>query len=84
MNAMKVLAIRDRQLNAFMQPFFAPTIGTGIRAFADMLNDKQSEPAKHPEDYDLYHLADFDTTTGQFTTQERPTQVAIGTNLLRQ
>lgn len=85
MNRLQVLAVRDRQLDAFTQPFFAPTVGAGIRAFSNHVNEPNSEPNKHPEDYELYHVGEFDPNTGMFTPWEGkgPQQVAIASNLLQ-
>lgn len=76
----KILAVHDRAINAYMQPFFTPALGAGVRAFQDEINNEQSPMHKHPDDYDLYHLGEFDTETGNFTSIT-PTQIAIGKQL---
>lgn len=85
---MQVFAIKDRALNAFLQPFFAPTIGAAIRAFSDGINDPQHAMNSHPDDYDLWHLATWDDASGTFNQvsdqHEFPHQVAIGKNQLRE
>lgn len=79
----KVLAIRDRQLDAFMRPFFVATIGAAVRGFQDEINRDDSEMKKHPDDYDLFHLADWDDQSGKFETLATPQQVAIGKQLIK-
>lgn len=76
---LKVLSIRDRAADLFGQPMFFGTIGTGIRAFGDEVKrpHENNNLNKHPEDFDLYHIADFNDETGEFSTM-RPVQVAIG------
>lgn len=79
----QVVAIRDRQLNAYMRPWFAQTVNQAIRTFVDELNREapDNELAKHPEDYDLYHLATFDDNSGQFiNTKTQPQQLCVGSN----
>lgn len=81
-----VVAIRDRQLDAFMRPFCVPAIGAAIRGFQDELNRSADDNPmyKHPEDYDLYHLAYYDEQHGKFTHDaDHPKQVAVGTNLVQ-
>lgn len=78
---LKLIAIRDRQLDAYMQPFAMQSLGQAIRGFRDEINNPQSELYKHPEDYDLYHLADFNQEDGIIKVLDRPTQIAIGSNL---
>lgn len=81
---MQIFAIKDRALNAFMQPFPAPTIGAAIRAFADGINDGSTPMNKHPDDYDLWHISSWNDNTGKYTELEQgPTQVAIGKNMVR-
>lgn len=74
----KVLTIRDRAADVFSQPFFSQSIGAAIRGFGDEVKRDGSNINKHPEDYDLYHIADFDDETGGFEVVARPIQVAIG------
>lgn len=79
MPRLQVLAVRDRAADVYGRPFFTPSLGTAIRSFSDHLNGKEdSEMVKHPEDFDLYHLAVFDDETGQFECLSQPKMIAIG------
>lgn len=62
----KVFGVRDSKALAFLQPFFSASTGAAVRAFGDAINEGNSPLAKHPEDYLLYELADFDDSTGEF------------------
>lgn len=82
MSVIKVVAVRDRKLGAFLRPFTVPSLGVAIRGFQDELNRPDGEMHKHPDDYDLYHLADFNEDTGEFIqSQDSPTQIAGGGQL---
>lgn len=59
-----MVAIRDRAIDAFMQPFFVPARGAAIRAFQDEINRKDGDMYKHPDDYDLYFLGTYDDSDG--------------------
>lgn len=76
-----IIAVRDRQLDAFMRPFTAQTTGQAIRSFKDEVNRKDSELHAHPEDYELYQLGTFNEQTGQVTALEKPLQLALASNL---
>lgn len=81
-----IVAIRDRAVDAFFRPVFAPTVGAAIRSFQDEINrnEPNNELAKHPEDYDLYQLGVFDEETGQFVqADDQPRQIAIGKQMVR-
>lgn len=78
------VAVFDQQLGAYMRPFFAQTEGAAIRAFSDAMRDVSAgnELAKHPEDYDLFALAEFDDFTGKFTAPDQPVRLVTGRQAL--
>lgn len=67
---MKIYSVRDNQVEAFLQPFFSPTMGSAIRSLTEVVNDPQHTFSKHAADYSLYHLGDFDDATGILTPAE--------------
>lgn len=64
----KLFGIRDGKTQAFLQPFFSPQPGSAIRAFDDECNNEKSPFNRHPGDYVLYELADFDDNTGEIVS----------------
>lgn len=62
------VAIKDLAVGAFMAPSPQQSAAAAIRSFVDMMNDDKSEISKHPEDYELYQLAEWDDSTGYFFT----------------
>lgn len=80
----KIFAIRDRAADVFGQPMFMPSTGVAIRGFSDEVNRvaDNNNLNKHPEDFDLYSLGEYDDETGEFSTT-RPTQVAVGKDVIR-
>lgn len=79
---LKILAVKDRALDTFLQPMFTPAAGAGIRAFMDEVNNPESPMHKHPEDYDLFELGEFDNATGTFETFH-PQQLATAKQMKR-
>lgn len=75
----KIMAVRDRALDAFGTPIFVAAIGQAVRSFTDEINrvDQNNNLNKHPEDFDLYFLGEYDDETAEFAV-ERPKQVAVG------
>lgn len=75
----KVLSVRDRATDVFSQPFFAASVGAAVRGFSDEVNRAadNNQLYKHPEDFDLYLLGEFDDATGSFECGP-PKQVAVG------
>lgn len=77
-----IVAVRDRQLDAFMRPFTAATIGQAVRAFSDEVNRQGSELNQHPEDYELYQLGEFDDDTGALLQPLPVKSIAIASNVI--
>lgn len=68
----KVFSVYDEKAEAFLPPFFLPTIGIAARAMTDCVNDPGHQFAKHPSDYTLFLLAEFDDSTGYFHEMKKP------------
>lgn len=68
---LKIYAVRDIATDQYGNPMFMISKGQAIRSFQDEVNrkDEQNMLYKHPTDYELYELGDYDTDTGTFTTQ---------------
>jgi len=80
---MKIYAVRDNATEQYGNAMFLIGHGQAIRSFTDELNNKNNDNMlnKHPTDFDLYHLGEYDTDTGEFATT-RPTRLAIGKDLI--
>ena len=59
-----LFAIKDTALNSFMQIWQAQTTAAANRAFQDGVNDTQTPMNKHPDDYELWILGEWDADTG--------------------
>jgi len=73
---LKVYAIYDIKVQLFQQPFYMQTNLQAIRGFADLVNDEKSSLNKHPEDYRLFELGDYDEESGTFKNTEQPVLLA--------
>lgn len=65
---LQMFTVFDRAVQAFGRPFFVTHSGAAIRSFTDEVNNPQSEFHKHPDDYDLYAIGEWDDNTGIFST----------------
>lgn len=63
-----VVAVRDSATGVFGQPFFVSARAQAIRAFSDEVNRvaPDNDLNKHPGDFELFALAEFDDTSGRF------------------
>lgn len=76
---LNIYSIYDLQIRAYSQPYYSHTNGSALRAFSDHVNDPQSQPNKHPEDYQLFHLGTFNDETGELTPTTKPTMIGNAT-----
>lgn len=79
---MKVFTVFDSKIGAYMQPFFMPTFGAAIRAWIDTVNQPDTQFAKHPADFTLFEIGEFDEETGKFSNAVTP--ISHGTALEHQ
>lgn len=79
-----IYAVKDLAVQAFGQPFFVRAKGEAIRSFQDEANSTtgQSAIAKHPEDYELYFVGNYDEQTGTIHS-ENPELIARAKDLLK-
>lgn len=61
----KVFSVFDKKAGAYLPPFFLPEVAVAQRAFRDCVGDKSHAFGRHPEDYSLVHLGEFDDATGE-------------------
>ena len=67
MSLLKAFAVYDQKAEAYLRPFFTKTRGQAIRGFVDAVNDPNHEFNKHPDDYTLFYLGEFDETKGELS-----------------
>lgn len=65
---MKLLAfsLLDQKTGMFNVPFFMSHRGQAIRACMDLAADRSTTVARHPADFMLCLIGEFDDQTGQF------------------
>lgn len=79
---LQVFTIFDSKIESYMKPFYAHTKGEAIRMFSDGLKESDSMIAKHPEDYTLFHIGEYDDTSAQFTSLNTPHSLGVGSEHL--
>lgn len=79
---MKAFSIRDAKAEIFNTPFFKTTHGEAERDFKAAVNDDKTTLHKFPEDFDLWHVGEYDTNTGTFLALETPVHCIKAVNLM--
>lgn len=80
---LKIFSILDTKAGAFAQPFFMATTGQAIRAFTDLANDPQSMVNKHPADFRLFQLGEYDDQAGELHQLKQIIPLGFGTDFKR-
>ncbi len=65
---LKMFSMYDTKADAFITPFFLHNEKMALRAIYDASTSPTHMFSKHPEDYALYLLGEFDDTNGQVVT----------------
>ena len=61
----KIFSSYDEKTEAFLPPFYLPTIEAAKRHFGDAVNNPETSIHLHPGDYSLFSLGTFDDETGE-------------------
>jgi len=72
----RVYTVYDSKAEAYLAPFYFQTNGQSLRAFTDACNDPNHAFYKHPSDYTLFFLGEYDDGTATFIMG---TKVSMGT-----
>lgn len=79
---MKIYTTYDNAAKTFGQPWFAPNDVSATRAFKMEVNRANDHNViyKHPEDFSLHRVGDFNEQTAEIVPQE-PELIAMGFKL---
>jgi len=67
-----IFSIYDDKACFYAPPFFSVQIGSALRDFADLARDPKTRVNRHPSDFSLYHLGEYDDFNGQFLGFNEP------------
>nr|QJB21695.1 MAG: nonstructural protein [Microvirus sp.] len=73
-----MFSVYDKKTASFSPPFNMKHKNEAIRQWHTVVSDPGTKYGKHPEDFDLYEIGNFDESTGKMTTHETLVQLASG------
>nr|AVQ10159.1 nonstructural protein [Gokushovirinae environmental samples] len=62
-----LIAVYDKRAQEYTPPQGYSTLGVAERGFTDAVNNPESHLNKHPEDYNMQLLGEYDSQTGVLT-----------------
>lgn len=77
-----VFSVHDSKGETYNTPMFLPAKGMAVRAFGDQANDPGSEINKHPEDYTLFCIGEYETDTGLLVPLKTPQSLGVAIEFL--
>lgn len=63
---LRAYSIFDNKALQYHPPFFASTDGAAVRSLTDLANDLQTQIGRHPGDYVLFCIGEYDDQKGMF------------------
>lgn len=81
---MTLCSLYDKKSCTFTPAVAYDSIATAHRAFIGLLAAGDSTPAQWPDDFDLYRLGSFDSSSGILTPDPRPSCILTGQSALLQ
>lgn len=79
----KIYSIFDTKTGSYSQPFYSPSKGDAIRTFIDLANDKHIQIGKHPEDFTLFEIGEFDYLTAKFICHNTPQSLGVAIEFVK-
>lgn len=79
----KVYCVYDNKALFWLQPFYAMQHGQAMRAFSDEVNTRNSSMNRHPTDYALFHVGEFDDQTGQLQPVHPAVNLGLAAEFLK-
>lgn len=79
----KLYTILDKASKTTNQPFPMQTDRDAITGLRDVVNDKNTTIHKHPEDFELYRLGEYDPRSMKFSLIDNPELVIAASELLQ-
>ena len=73
----KVFCVYDSKMEEFGVPMFLRSRGECLRAFSDVVKSPESPMHKHPADYTLFEVGDWDAEKGTFTQYDAKVSMGL-------
>lgn len=77
----QIFTVYDAATEAFLQPFFAPTVGAALRIFGEACDDPNHQFVKHAGDYTLFHIGVYDDASAAIDALMAPLKLGSALEL---
>lgn len=80
---LEMFSVYDTKVKSYLAPMYARTLGEAFRVFSDIVNTADHQFHKHPDDYILFHVGQFDDSSAGLV-QVIQSKVATAREVLEQ
>lgn len=81
----RVYSIRDNKLASFGVPVLIDNDAVATRQFGDIITSGgDNVMCKHPADFSLYFIGEYDMSTGKFKNVDCPVSLATGSDFIKE
>jgi len=77
-----IYSIYDSKASAYAPPFFLLRDQQAIRAFSDTAKDPSTQLNRHPADFTLHKIGEFDDQSGKIEACKQPEFLAAATEFV--
>lgn len=84
MERQPIYSIYDAKSQLWSRPIFGHNTGSMVREFADIANDINHPIGKHPEDYCLFQIGEWDEKECVFVNSEKQTSLGKALDFVKQ
>lgn len=81
---LRAYSIFDNKALQYHPPFFASTDASAVRSVRDLVDDGNTTVGRHPGDYVLYAVGEWDDQTGRFAPLAPLVHIVDAISLLSQ
>lgn len=79
----KVFCVYDSKMEEFGVPMFLRSRGECLRAFTDVVKDSSSPMSKHPADYTLFEIGDYDAESASFVCYDAKVNLGMAIDFVK-
>ncbi|WNK13473.1 MAG: nonstructural protein [Microvirus sp.] len=83
---LRLVSLYDRASKSFGRPFVVTHLAQAVRGLTDEVNNTEqgSDLSRHPADFDLYHVGDFDESLGTVEAFNAPALIVRADTLVKE
>lgn len=83
MAKLKLYSVYDVKVKYFHNPMFMRNKGEALRSWEEAANDDKSQICRHPSDFDLFEIGEFDDQTAEITRLQSPESLGLAVQFKR-